>query len=214
MSDLTFAVVGARAEPFAAAPTLVFRLRVAETGGAEVHTIALRCQIRIEPRRRAYSSTEGERLLEVFGPPAQWADSLQTLVWTHATLMVPGFQGATEVDLPISCTYDLEVAATKYFHALDAGEIPIRLFFSGTVFLRTATGFSVYQVPWTQEAAYRLPVAVWRAMMDAFFPGSAWVRLRRESVDALLAFKGRRALPTWDDAIAALLEHASASELA
>ncbi len=208
MSSLSFEVLGARAEPYAAVPTLVFRLRIAEATGERVHTIALRCQIQIEPRRRPYSEAEEERLLEIFGEPQRWGQTLKTVLWTHASLMVPGFEGGTEVDLPVTCTYDFEVTAAKYFHGLDDGEIPLLLLFSGTVFQRGQSGFSVEPVPWDREASFRLPVRVWRELMDHYFPGSAWIRLRRESLDALHRFRGRRALPSWDDALEALLQGA------
>jgi hypothetical protein len=206
MSDWTFAVTNGRAVPFAAAPTLAFTLRIAEAGGAEVHAITLRTQIRIEPRRRRYSPAEEERLVELFGEPSQWGDSLQPLLWTHVSLTVPAFCGSTEVDLPVPCTYDFEVASSKYFHSLDQGEVPLLFLFSGSVFLKNGDGFSVEPVSWEQEAAYRLPAAVWRQVMDAYFPNSAWLRLGRESFDALHRFKGRRALPSWDAAIQALLQ--------
>src|SRR5437667_298096 len=73
------------------------------------------------------------------------------------------------------------------------------------VFLPGETGFSVEQVPWDKEATYRLPVATWREAMDAIFPDAAWIRLRRDNLDALARFKSRLALPTWDDALEALL---------
>jgi hypothetical protein len=208
MSDLSFAVLGARAVPYAAVPTLVFRLRIAEATGERIHTIALRCQIQIEPRRRHYSADEEERLLELFGEPQRWGQTLKTILWTHASLMVPGFTGSTEVDLPVTCTYDFEVTAAKYFHGLDDGEIPLLLLFSGTVFTRGQSGFSVEPVPWEKEASFRLPVRVWRELMDHYFPGSAWIRLRRDSLDALHRFRGRRALPSWDDALEVLLQGA------
>ncbi|HEY7213751.1 MAG TPA: DUF6084 family protein [Thermoanaerobaculia bacterium] len=208
MSDLSFAVLGARAVPYAAVPTLVFRLRIAEATGERIHTIALRCQIQIEPRRRHYSADEEERLLELFGEPQRWGQTLKTILWTHASLMVPGFTGSTEVDLPVTCTYDFEVTAAKYFHGLDDGEIPLLLLFSGTVFTRGQSGFSVEPVPWEKEASFRLPVRVWRELMDHYFPGGAWIRLRRDSLDALHRFRGRRALPSWDDALEVLLQGA------
>jgi hypothetical protein len=205
VSALELAVLGARAEAYAAVPTLVFRLAVSEATGEPIHAIALRCQIQIEPRRRHYAPDEERRLLELFGEPRRWGDTLKTVLWTQLSLMVPGFRGGTEIDMPVPCTYDLEVAAAKYFAALDDGEVALRLLFSGTIFARGTTGFSVEPVSWNTEAAYRLPVSVWRELMDRYFPGSAWIRLRRESVDALHEFKARRALPTWDDAVAALL---------
>ena len=208
MTALGFSVLGARAEPYAAAPTLMLRLRITESTGERIHAIALRCQIQIEPRQRHYTAAEEERLLELFGEPPRWGETLKTVLWTHASLMVPGFEGSREVDLPVACTYDFELTAAKYFHALDEGEIPLLLLFSGTVFTRGQNGFSVEQIPWEKEAPFRLPVAVWRELMDRYFPGSAWLRLRRETFDALHQFRGRRALPTWDDAIEALLHEA------
>jgi hypothetical protein len=208
LTDLSFAIVGARAEPYAAVPTLVFRLRLTESTGERIHAVALRCQIQIEPRRRLYAGAEEDRLLELFSTPERWGETLKTFLWTQASLMITGFTGTTEVDLPVACTYDFEVTASKYFHALDDGEIPLLLQFSGTVFTRGQTGFSVEPVSWEKEAAYRLPVKVWRELMEAYFPGGAWIRLRRESFDALHRFKGTRALPTWDDAVEALIREA------
>jgi hypothetical protein len=122
--------------------------------------------------------------------------------------MVPGFEGTTVIDLPITCTYDFEVVAAKYLEALEDGEVPLLFLFSGTIFARGQLGFSVEQVPWEKEAKYRLPVRLWRDLMDRYFPGSAWIRLRRDSFDALYRFKGRHALLTWDDAIETLLNEA------
>jgi hypothetical protein len=209
---LGFTVLEVRAEPYAAVPTLIFRLRITEGTGERIHAIALRCQIQIEPRQRHYAAAEEERLFELFGLPPRWGETLQTLLWTHVNLMVQGFTGSKEVELPVPCTYDFEVTAAKYFHALDDGEIPLLMLFSGTVFTRGQTGFSVEPVPWEQEAPFRLPVRVWRQLMDQYFPGGAWIRLRRESFDALHEFKGRRALPTWDDAVEALLHEAKRGE--
>lgn len=212
MIDLGFAVLEARAEPYAAVPTLMLRLRITEGTEERIHAIALRCQIQIEPRQRHYAAAEEERLFELFGAPPRWGETLRTLLWTHVTLMVQGFTGAKEVELPVPCTYDFEVTAAKYLHALDDGEIPLLLLFSGTVFTRGQTGFSVEPVPWEKEAPFRLPVRVWRELMDQYFPGGAWIRLRRESFDALHDFKGRRALATWDDAVEALLYEAKRGE--
>jgi len=212
MSDLAFTIVGARIEPYAVVPTLVFRLQIAEGSDEKIHAIALRCQIQVEPRRRRYSRNEEDLLLELFGAPDRWSDTLKTLLWTHASLMVEGFQGATTIDLPITCTYDFEVVTAKYLESLEDGEVPLLFLFSGTIFARGQLGFSVEQIPWEKEASYRLPVRLWRELMDRYFPGSAWIRLKRESFDALYRFKGRHALPTWDDAVESLLRHSEENE--
>ena len=212
MSDLIFDCVAAKAEPYAVAPTLVLRLRVVETTGETVHCLALRCQIRVEPLKRRYSDTEGARLVDLFGDRSRWGDTMKPLQFAHVTQLVPGFKGAVEIELPIPLTYDFEVATAKYFHGLDDGEIPLLLLFSGTLFLSGETGFSVEQVPWHKEAAFRLPVATWREAMDTAFPDSAWIRMRRETLDALARFKSRLALPTWDEALGVLLTDAEAKD--
>ncbi len=171
-----------------------------------MHAIALRVQIRIEPAKRRYSAEESVRLDNLFGDPSRYADTLKPLQFAFANVMVPSFTNSVEVQIPVPCTYDLEIASTSYFHGLSEGEIPLLLLFSGTVFTKGASGFSVAQVPWSCETEYRLPVAEWRLMMNQFFPNSGWVRLSRETLDALGAFKNTRALPTWEHAISALLD--------
>jgi Family of unknown function (DUF6084) len=208
VTALSFAVVNARAEPYAAVPTLMLRLRVVEADGRPVHAVALRTQLMIEPQRRRYGRAEEERLLEMFGETPRWGDTLRPFLWTQVGTTVPGFTGVTEIDLPIPCTYDFEVAAAKYLHALDDGELPVLLLFSGTVFSKGATGFSAEPVAWHEEASYRMPVQVWRDVMDLYFPGSGWLRVRRETLDALQRFKAARALPNWDDAVEQLLKEA------
>jgi uncharacterized protein DUF6084 len=210
---LSFDCVGARAEPYTAAPTLTFALRIAETIGVSVHAMALRCQIRIEPRQRRYSAQETRRLVDLFGDPSRWADTLTPIQFTTVTTMVPGFTGAIDIDMPVPCSYDLEIAATRYFHGLREDVVPLVFLFSGTVFVKTATGYAVSPVPWSAECTYRLPVSVWQDMMQMHFPGSGWIRLSHAAIDALAAYKSREALPTWDAAIASLLAAAGATEL-
>jgi hypothetical protein len=208
MTSLLFEVVASRVEPHAAVPTIVLRLRAAETGGGSIHALALRCQIRIEPQRRRYSRDEESRLVELFGETPRWGDSLRPFLWTHVSTMIAGFEGITEVDLPIECTYDFEVAGAKYLHGLSDGEIPLLLLFSGTVFTRGETGFAAEPLSWALEASYRMPVRVWREVMDQYFPNSGWLRVRRDTLDSLQRFKASRALPTWDQALERLLKEA------
>jgi hypothetical protein len=204
---LRFACTGARPEPYAAGPSLQLDLRVTATE-RPVHAVALRTQIRIEPRRRRYSAGEAERLGDLFGEPARFGETLNPLQLATVASLVPSFSASTTVQLAVPLTYDLDVAATKYLHGLDDGDIPLLLLFSGTVFSGSSGAVQVSMVPWHEEATFRLPVAVWRAAMDAHFPGSGWVRLRRETLEALRAYRSAQVLPTWDDAVERLLKEA------
>jgi len=205
VAELTFRVSAARAEPFAAAPLLVLALEITDAAAGDVRVVGLRCQIRIEPRQRPYTVDEAARLSDLFGERPRWAETMRPLLWTHASVVVPGFRRRTQVELQVPCSYDFEVASSKFFHALDGGEVPLRLLFSGTVFTQREGALAAEPIPWHAEVTYRLPVEVYRDAIDRHFPGSAWVRLRRETFDALYRFKSRRALPSWEQAIEALL---------
>jgi hypothetical protein len=207
--ELSFTVVDIVPEPYAAAPNLLARVRVEETTGEQVHALALRAQVRIEPQRRRYDDTEERALLDLFGDRTRFAQTLRPFSWLHASTVAQGFTGSTEIDLVLPCTYDFEVSGTTYLHALRDGEIPLLFLFSGTVFTRGTTGFSVSQVPWDQEARFRLPVTVWRDLMEENFPGTEWVRMDRDTVDALAHYRHVRGLTSWDAAVTTLLAEAT-----
>ena len=212
MAELAFDCIGAKVDRYAVVPALSLVLSISETSGQKVEAIALRCQIRIEPARRRYSGAEAERLNDLFGDTERWADTLKPMQFTTVATMVPGFLGRCEIELPIPFTYDLEVGSARYFDSLEAGEIPLLLLFSGTVFTVTDGRIQVQQVPWSKEASYRLPVAVWREAIDAHFPNSAWIKMSRQTLADLQRFKSAHALPTWDLTLAALLARAAAAE--
>ncbi|HZQ33172.1 MAG TPA: DUF6084 family protein [Mycobacterium sp.] len=205
MTEVTFTVVDVAPQPYAVTPALTARVGATAAGEDPVHAIALRCQVRIEPLRRRYSDDEAAGLLDLFGPRERWSATQRTFLWLHSTVMVPGFAGVTEVELPLECTYDFEVTASKYMHALRDGTIPLQFLFSGTVFTRGAHGFAVQQVPWDREDRYDLPVSVWRDLMNAHYPNSGWVRLNRDTLDALAAYKSAHGMLGFDDAVMSLV---------
>jgi hypothetical protein len=209
MTDLVFDCTGASADRYAVMPAMTMRLRISETSGARVEAIALRCQLRIEPARRRYSDAEAENLRDLFGETQRWADTLRPVQFSNVSVMVPGFTGSTDLDLPVPLTYDMEIGATRYFAGLEDGEVPLLLLFSGTVFGTADGRLSVQQVPWSKEASFRLPVATWRQAIDAHFPSSAWIKISNSTFDELLRFKTRAALPTWEATVLALLASAT-----
>jgi hypothetical protein len=213
MPDLDFKVEGAEVLEFAAVPNLLFKLRIQNLEEEPIRSVALNTQIRIAATQRHYEPAEQERLLEVFGEPHRWGNTLRSLLWTHTVLQVPPFSGSTVVDMPVPCTYDLEVVAAKYFYALEGGEVPLEFLFSGTVFYAgQGGGLQVARISWEKEAEFRLPVRLWKEMMEHYFPNSAWIRLRRDALDRLYDYKVRRGLPTWEATVEALL-HASEQEV-
>jgi hypothetical protein len=204
--DLDFAVEGVEVLEFAAVPSLLFKVRIENLEGEPIRSVALNTQIRIAATQRHYDAEEQEWLLELFGEPSRWKDTLRSLLWTHNVLQVRAFSGSTVADMPVPCTYDLEVVAAKYFYALKEGEVPLEFLFSGTVFYAGEDGrLQVARISWEKEAEFRLPVRVWKEMMEHYFPNSAWIRLHRDAFDQLYDYKIRKGLPTWEATVESLL---------
>lgn len=207
MPDLSFEVVGAEAVPYAAAPLLVFKLRVSNAYTVEqIEAVSLNCQIRLEVTRRRYTPHEQERLHDLFGEVTRWSQTLRNMLWTFANTNVRTFTGEVLVDLPVTCTYDFNIATVKYFYALEEGEVPLTFLFSGTVFYQSPEdGLQVEQISWEKEATFRMPVEIWRKMMDHYYPNSAWLYLRRDVFDRLYRYRIREGLPTWEQVMDNLL---------
>jgi Family of unknown function (DUF6084) len=202
-----FQVIGASGRRHAAVPALEFAVTVSEPGGRQVHAIALSAQVMIEPARRAYDAETRERLVELFGAPERWGTTTRNLVWHQADVLVPAFTGSTTFRIPVPASFDMEVASAKYLHGLADGEVPLAFNFNGTVHYRGDDGrLQMSLVPWSCSAEFRMPVAVWRELIEHYYPGSGWIALREGTLRALQAEKARRALPTLDACVAELLE--------
>ena len=210
--ELNFTIAGVDAPSFAASPQLVFALNVTAETSQKIHTVILRCQIMLETARRRYSTGEQHRLADLFGEPGRWGQTLRSMLWTNTSVVVPPFTGSIVVDLPVPCTFDFNVAATKYFAGIDTGEVPVSVFFNGTVFYEAPDGnLQAGHISWEKESSYRLPVRLWREMMDAYYPNCTWLCLRRDAFAKLYEYKVQRGLPTFDDALLAALSIEKAS---
>lgn len=202
MPELEFQIEGAAVVPYAATPQIALKLRLTTSSSEAIHTVALRGQIQIEVTRRRYSADEQARLRDLFGEPDRWSQTLRSLLWTHVSAVVPAFQKSTLVDLVVPCTFDFNVAATKYFHGLSDGDIPLCVMFSGTVFYaHREGGLQVAPISWDKESRFKLPLRVWREMMDSYYPNSAWLSLRRDVFERLYQYKVRHGIPTWEQVL-------------
>jgi hypothetical protein len=208
MTALRFECLAAESDPYAFGPTVRFKLKVVNRTPDRVHSIALRTQVRMEPRRRRYSPEESAKLNDLFGDPSRYAETLNPMQLAELSVMVPSFTGEIEVTLDMPLTYDMEVASTKFFHNLDDGDVPLLMLFSGTIFYSTDAGVQFGQVPWHEEAEFKLPVSVWRRAMEEHFGGRAWIMLRKDKLDALAAYRSERTIPSWEETIERLLKEA------
>jgi Family of unknown function (DUF6084) len=204
--DVDFAVEDAGTLAHAAVPTLRFGLRIRADREQPIRSVMLDVQLQIAARRRSYGETEKDGLLELFGERGRWGTTLRTLPWIRTSQNVPGFTGETTFDLHVPVTYDFDVTAAKYLQALDDGEVPLEFLFSGTVMYTSEAGLlQVARISWEREAEFGLPVRVWRETMDHYYPGSAWLRVSRETFDRLYAYRSRNTMPSWEHALDTLL---------
>ncbi len=206
MPNLQFQVEAAEATPNSATPLITFKVRATDSEMLPIQSIALRVQVQIEPVRRRYTPQEQSHLTDLFGEPERWGKSVHSLLWTNANINVPAFDGSTVIDVPVPCTFDFNVAVTKYIHGLEEGEIPTTLLFSGIIFHSGRMGLQIAQIPWNSEANFRLPVQVWKEMMDIYYPNTAWLCLQRDVFEKLNKFKTRYGIPTWEQALERMLE--------
>jgi hypothetical protein len=201
-----FEIVDASHRKHAATPTMVFACRVVEESGVPVYTIALTCQLNIDPARRRYDDQARERLVELFGEPQRWGATTHSFMWTKQSVLVPSFTTESSFEIAAACTYDLEVAAAKYFYSVTDGQIPLTFLMSGSILYREEGGaLKIVQVPWNKQARFSLPVETWREMIDHHYPNGSWITLHNDTVDALQRYKAAHGLPSFDDAVAQLL---------
>lgn len=207
MPDLDFKVTGVEAVARGLAPLLHFKLAIRNQPEEEtIHTVMLHAQIQLQSPQRAYNASEKEKLMDLFGKPERWGQTLRNRLWGISDTTVRGFAGTTEATLPMPCTFDLNVAATKYFHALEEGDAPLLFLFSGSVFYEGNDGrLQVQQISWNKECVYRMPLQVWRNMMQQHFPNSAWLSLHRSIFDKLYAYRLSRGFASWEETIDGLL---------
>jgi hypothetical protein len=210
MPDLTITVANAEAAKYAAVPSIAIDLNLKNADPLEaVHTVVLRAQIQIEVARRKYSPQDQEKLRDLFGEPERWGQTLRNLLWTNTSVVVPRFAGSTVVTMQVPCTFDFNIASTKYFNGLADGDIPLCLMFSGTVFYADSEGsLRVSPISWDKETRFRLPQKVWQDMMDLYYPNLAWLSLRRDVFERLHEYKIRHGIPSWEQAIETILAEA------
>lgn len=207
--DLDFKVESATSEPLCVTPTLALKLTITNSGMEQVHSLALHTQIRLEAQRRRYQGPEKDRLFDLFGEPERWSQTLKSLLWTNLDTNVRGFTGSTQTNLLVPCTYDFNVLAARYLHALEGGTVPVTLLFSGSIFYAAENGsLQVSMVSWNKEASFELPVEAWKSMMEEYYPNSSWLCLRRDAFDRLAAYKSSLGLATWEQALESLLASA------
>jgi hypothetical protein len=205
MPDLSFSIENVAPVARAATPQLGFSVRVTNSQPDSVQSIALSVQVQIEPVRRRYTAEEQEHLRDLFGEPERWSQTLHPLLWSNVNLTVPGFTGSTLVEVPVPCTFDFNVAMTKYVYGLEAGELPTTLLFSGTMFYHGGVALQIAKVPWDREASYRVPVRAWKEMMDFYYPNHAWIALRRDVFERLCEYKSRYGIASWEQTLERML---------
>jgi hypothetical protein len=208
MPNLSFEILSARPARDMMAPGVVFDIRVTNAFPEQrIDAVLLRCQLVIDVARRRYDPVDQAKLTELFDRPERWGETLRPITWMNASINVPGFTGTTTFPLIAPCSYDFTVAASKYFHGLEAGEAPLSFLFSGTVFFTALSGQALQAVPisWDKEARFRLPVDTWKRVIDLYYPNAAFLHLRRDIFEELYRYKVSAGLATFDEALEKML---------
>ena len=165
------------------------------------------CQIRIEPARRQYADAEKRRLLDIFGEPERWAQTLRSMLWTHTQVVVPAFTGdVVRTCLRRALSISMSPRA-KYFDGLEGGDVPLTFLYQRNNLLR-GRGRQLQDGPDPVEQGerpIRLPVSAWKKMMDAYYPNTAWLCLRRDVFERLHQYKMERGIPTWEQTLESML---------
>jgi hypothetical protein len=212
--EVTFEILGAAHEPFAAQPTLRFELGVSEPTDRPIYAITLAAQINFDPARRDYDNETREELVELFGAPERWPSTTRSFLWCHATALVHSFTGAITFGLEVPCTADLEVTAARYISALPDGEVPLTFHFTGRVLYEGPNRqVQVVHLPWSTSASYRLPVATWKAMIKHHHGESGFVLLHNDTLTELKHYKRDQGLHSMDAVVLDLLAKVPADDV-
>lgn len=160
MPDLMFRALGAEAATHAVSLAVEITDRVPEEA---IQLITLRCQIHIEAARRRYSPEEQARLVDLFGEPERWGQTLRPMLWANVSTEIAAFAGTSSIRIQVPSSSDSREAATKYFQSLDGGTVLLTLLFSGMIFYLPLGGqIQVAPISWDREARLGLPVDVWK----------------------------------------------------
>jgi Family of unknown function (DUF6084) len=205
--DLDFTINGVEQAAYGLTPLLHFKVGITNTPPEEtIQSVILQAQIQIEAPQRSYSESEKPKLIDLFGTPDTWGTTLRAKLWTLSNTTVRTFAGNTEAILPVPCSFDLNVAGTKFFYALEGGEVPLLFLFSGTIFYAAPDGrLQVQQISWNKECTYQMPISVWQKMMDHHYPNSAFISLERGVFDRLYEYKRGAGVSSWEQVIDKLL---------
>jgi hypothetical protein len=207
MPDLSFSITGVEHAAHGLTPLLHFKVGITNTPAEEtIQSVILQAQIQIQAPGRSYNENEKPKLIDLFGTPDQWGTTLRARLWTLSNTTVRTFSDSTEAILPVPCSFDLNVAGTKYFYALEGGEVPLLFLFSGTIFYAAPDGrLQVQQISWEKECTYRMPVSAWQKMMDEHYPNTAFISLPREVFDRLHQYKRNAGVSSLEQAVERLL---------
>jgi hypothetical protein len=211
--QVTFEVLGAAHEPFAAQPTLRFEMGVSEPSGRDIYAISVTAQINFDPARREYDAPTRAALFEIFGAPERWPSTTRSFLWTHSSAMVHSFKDAITFGLEVPCTADLEVVASRYVSSLPDGEVPLTFHFTGRILYEGPNRqVQVVHIPWSTSCSYRLPVATWKAMINHHHGESGFALLHHDTIQGLMDYKRARGLHSFDACFVDLLERVPAEE--
>ena len=208
MPDLSFQVEGVEVVANAATPLLAFKLRLSDANPEQtIHTVALRCQIQLEVTRRKYTAEDQERLArsvwrtQPLGPdPAKsFVDARQSgRAFVHREQpwsIFPCRVRSISMWLPPNISTGWRTGKCRFACSSAAPfSMPVR---EGSL--------QVAPISWDKEARFKLPVKIWRDMMESYYPNSAWLCLHKDAFDRLYQYKVTHGIPTWEEVLESII---------
>lgn len=209
MPELGFFIEGIAPRQNALTPALSMGLRIVNGTSELVHSLLVRCQVQIDAPRRTYTAAEQRRLQPVFAEPERWDQSLRPLHWQTVSAQVGSFRGTTVSAVELPCSLDFSLAATQYLAAANAAPVPLRVYFSGTLFYEAASGLKAAPINWDREAVYRLPAGAWQKAIAACFGDTRWLPLDPEVFERLLSLRAAAGHTSWEQMLRSLMAEAA-----
>lgn len=205
MPELSFAIEAAKTVKHAASPELALTIAIRDRAAHAIQSVLLTSQVWIEAKDRVYSKEEKQQLAELFGDEARWDRSVHRMMWARTSVVVSAFESHTSIDMPLPCPWDFETSISKYLFFLTGGSIPLTLQFSGSVFFTREDALQIAPIPWTSEARFALPAAIYRETLDHYYPNRMPLALRRDVFERLQRYKTMTESPSLEAALEKLL---------
>ena len=157
-----------------------------------IYTIALRCQINVDPARRRYDADPASDCPSCSESPSGGARRPRASCGRASTCSSRASKARPTSTSRCPAATTSRSRPPDISRGLSDGAVPLSFHLSGSVFYKTSSGeLRITQVPWDIDVRYELPLAVWTDMMEHHYPEEWLGALRRENPEWPFEVQGR-----------------------